>query len=471
MARLNFRVLVLAFMPILLLNAAVIPSAAVEDTRPTATTTSTTLSLVAFEVDETTSQLMAGAKDFAREMGIDPDKAELNLTVIIVGENLDSTEKGTLAYVYTQIPELRANAIPASELSFEDVDNTTRLFIIAKLPLERIITDGSSKTGAASKSLGEIDPKARLIILAGGPSQNTLASRFIEEGRLGVDQKEVLNQLVSMNGSTGDGARLIIISDKRGFANLPRKAAEYSPLARFFAVEWIPLIASLFGAAFVVLISVLKAYVEALILDRGKKGRKIQRNTLKIFRIKVREVLAILAAASVLGAAMSWTYAGPSASFIWLFLLNLVLCLIAGLSHEFIHWLMGRLLKVETEYHFWISGSMATILSAFLGNSFGLQGFLIDEIDESVAKWKVGLIKLASPIFSAAVMISSGLINLFLPHVVFQMTYSIAGILAMADILPVKPMDGYDVRRWSLPVWLLAFLFISASFIIVNFLL
>jgi hypothetical protein len=421
--------------------------------------------------EQAMQQLQAEVEAVGQELGVDINNIDINQTVVILGENLDSSEKTALAYGRTQTPELFANTIPATQVSFEDVDNSTRLFLIAGRPLKKVTQENSDKSSTAAKTLSVIDTSGRLIMLIGGPSQNRITGEFSDRGLLSENRKEVMNQLVATEGRTSDGTRVIVISDKRGFANIARAAATYSPLAKVAPVEWVPLIASFLGALFTILLSIIKAYVENRILEHGKKGKVVHKKTFKLARLKVREVFAILGAAFVLGAAMSWTYAGPSWKFAWLMVLNTVICVVAGLSHEVIHWLAGRLLKVETEYRFWWSGSIATLVTAFLGNSFGLQGFLVEEVEENVAKWKLGLIKLASPVFSSLVMIIAAAINFFIPHVLFQMTYSIAGIIAMAEILPVKPMDGYDVRKWNIFIWLAAFAFISVSFIIVSFVL
>lgn len=446
-------------------------SFAVEDTKPTTASTTTTLGLVTFEVRENERDIISEAKDALMGLGINPDAYDLNDTVIVVGEGMDSSLKGALSYAYTRYPGLIARSIPASGLSFEEAENSTNLFITAGLPVEKSLSESSTKTGGTEKARVQIQPSERLVVLIGGPSQNRLTGEFLEKGLVGNEPAEFSSQMLAFGGNTSDGAAVVIFSDRRGVANLARKAAAYSPLSRFLPLEWVPLAASLLGAVFVIAISLAKACLESFIIARGKKGRRVSKNAMKVFRVKVCEVASVFAAALVLGLALSWTYAGPTMGFLPLLILNLSLCLTAGLSHEATHWLMGRLLKVETEYRFWLSGSIATVASALLGNSFGLQGFLVDEIGEDVPRWKVGLMKLAPPLLSAAVMTIAGVLNYLNPHVVFQMAYSIAGINATADIMPFKPMDGYDVRRWSIPVWLGAFIVITVSFLAVNFVL
>ena len=321
------------------------------------------------------------------------------------------------------------------------------------------------------KQLGAINPSERLIVLVGGPSQNRITKAFEEAGRIGNTSIELMNQMIALSGVTSDGARILVISDKRGFGNLERKAAEYSPLAACMPLQWVPIVASIIGAVFVSLVNIVKAYVEMVIASIGKKKYTINKNARKVGGLKIREVLAVIGASFVLGAAISWTFAGPTVDFIWLLLLNTSICLVGGMSHEVIHWLMSRLLKIETEYRFWWSGSITTLITAFLGNSFGLQGFLVEEVDENTPRWKTGLMKLSSPVFSTGITIIFAGLNFFLPNVVFQMVFSIASVLAMVEVLPFQPMDGYDIRKWNILIWLTAFAITGLTFVTVNFII
>lgn len=446
------------------------PTFAVDAPRSTTTTLTAYAveSINATQFDETAT---AEIEATAREFGIDINSVDINLTVIIVGENLDAPEKAAFAYAKTRYPEFFANTVSASEISFTDVENSTRLFIIAGRPLKKITVESSDKSSTASKDLTMVDTSGRLIVLLGGPAQNTITSRLLEMGMLNTEKREMLNQMVVADGKTGEGIKVVVISDKRGFANLERKAASYSPLVFCLPLQWIPIAASIIGAVLMSILNLLKGYIESIILDLGKKGYGIHEKTLKIFGVKVREVLAVIAASIVLGLAVSWTFAGPTVGFIGLLLLNTLLCFVGGISHEVIHWAMAKILKIKTEYRFWLSGSIMTVITSFLGNSFGLQGFLIEEVEKDAPRWKTGLMKLSSPVFSTIVMVIFAATNFFLPHVVFQMVYSIAGMLAMVEILPFQPMDGYEIRKWNILIWLIAFIFILVSFIATNFII
>jgi L-asparagine transporter-like permease len=97
-----------------------------------------------------------------------------------------------------------------------------------------------------------------------------------------------------------------------------------------------------------------------------------------------------------------------------------------------------------------------------------VQGFLLDEVPGGTPKWKIGLMKITAPLFSISVLYVSGVLNYFNPNVVFQMVCSISGMVAMADMIPFKPMDGYDIRKWNFLIWLAAFVFIGVSFTLIS---
>jgi hypothetical protein len=373
-----------------------------------------------------------------RELGVDLSALDAKSAFIVVGEGLTAPEKASLALSKTNSPKLFANSRSASDTS-----------------------------------IAEVEKSNKLVILIGGPSQNSITQKFYDQELFNKKRHEFLNQIVVATGKSKAGAKLLVVSDKRGYSNIARKAASYSPLSLCIPLSWVPVVASMIGAFLTSVVHTLwslgQTYFESVLSDRKKSKMKITHTQFQVAGVKAREVLAVIASSFILGAAIAWTYAGPSWEFLGLLFLNVFICLVGGFSHEVIHWTMGRMLKIETEYHFWLSGALTTLFSAFLGNAFGLQGFLLDEVKEGTPKWKLGLMKLASPVFSCFVMIVFAAVNFFLPNTVFQMVYSVAGVLAMAEILPFKPMDGHDVRKWNILIWLIAFGFISASFLLVNF--
>jgi hypothetical protein len=390
-------------------------------------------------VDKGSAQsLLNESHAIGREIGVDFEKLDEKSVVVVVGETLNGPERAALTVLDTQYPDIMGQRISASKTTLSDLE----------------------KGG-------------KLVILIGGISQNSVTAQLSERNMLSSKSHEFLNQLSISTAKGKSGTKYLVLSDKRGFVNLPRKAASYSPLAICLPLSLVPIVASAIGAVLTSLahplFNLLQSFMENVISSRKKAKSRITHTRWKLLGIKAREVISITAAALVLGIAISWTYAGPTSQFLYLMVLNTVICLLAGFSHEAVHWGIGKLVKIDTEYKFWLGGSVLTIFSAFLGNAFGLQGFLIEEEKEGEARWKKGVMKLAPALFTTAVMLAFAFLNFVYPMVVFQMVYSIASVLAMADILPLKPMDGYDVRRWNVIIWLIAFVGISVSFVFANF--
>jgi hypothetical protein len=160
----------------------------------------------------------------------------------------------------------------------------------------------------------------------------------------------------SPGGVPSGPTKFIVLSESKGvekfhvnqtkyvtILNMPekveRKAQKYSPLFGFIPDNLIPVVASAIGAFFISLlhqfISLGQSYVESTISAKKKKALKIKEHAARVVGIKVREVFSVTAAAFVLGAAISWTYAGPSSDFLWLQVRVHVLVL--RLLHDYSH--------------------------------------------------------------------------------------------------------------------------------------
>jgi len=380
---------------------------------------------------------LAQLKEFEKKAGFEFGKLDKDNCILIVGDNLNAPQRAILELIKYNFPEIANTSISASKVEYGSIQNT-----------------GKNKT----------------ILLIGGPSQNRISDELQNSGLIN-ETMEFPNGIVGAFGSTGNGAIIAVIADKRGFSNLGRKAAESSPLALIMPIAFVPIAASFIGAILLPIFNIIRAAFEFAALDLGRKEKKIGESRFILFGYNIFEIGTFIGASVVLGAALTFTFTGFSAKFFGLLPMNSFICFFAGLAHELVHLVFSRIFRIKIEYHFWPWGSFTTIVTAFLGNSFGIQGFLLEEIPEEVAKWKVLLMKTSAPLFSAAIMIVFAFLNFMSPSVFFQMVFSISSLWAMAEILPIKPLDGYDIKNLNFLAWLACFLFISVSFVFVNFFL
>ena len=400
------------------------------------------------------------ADDFSIPFQVSLESVPDSFTVdmyVVYGENIDSFER-------MMIDSFTAN--PPSLKSVTATVNGRNITKDVKINVKQV----SEK----DTSLEKLQKDARLLILVGGPAHNNITREVYESGCVTNESSRFAGQLIVGSGKLASGTSVMVLrhnvrNEPAPGESLKREAVKYSPLRPYIADEYIPIVATGIGMFLMSIANLAKAMFESLSGEIGKKGFSYGHKGRRIYGVSVRETFALIGAAFVLGFAVTWTFAGPTQKFFDLFLLNSAICVVAGLSHDLVHRVLGRLLKIRVEYRFWYAGSAITILTAFLGNSFGMQGFLLEKPDEEISKWKYGIMKLAAPIFSIAIAGIFASLYLNKPSIFYQMIYTTASILAMAEIMPVKGLDGYDIREWNRWIYTASFLAISVIFFAINF--
>jgi hypothetical protein len=305
------------------------------------------------------------------------------------------------------------------------------------------------------------------FMVIGGEKNNKIAKYLIEQGYVNDSGKNaVFNQLKgAIPNSTG-----FVIIDYDSPMKLERKAVETSPLAKYIDEAYIPAASTGIGILLFALTQIIKTVVEFKALHFGRRRERLYTNQFKILGIRVVEVASVVGASTVLGLGVTWTLLGRDIQ-LPILLRNIGICLFAALSHEVSHRVVGRMFKIHIEYHFWPAGSFITLLTGFLGNSFGIQGFLMEEIKGEVAAWKKGLTKLAAPVFSTCIMIFFAYLNYRNPSELFQTIYTTASLWAIAEILPFEHLDGHEINQWSKLAWKISFLFVGGSYVFITFIL
>jgi hypothetical protein len=400
------------------------------------------------------------ADDFSIPFQVSIDSVPDTFTVdmyVVYGENVDSFERIMIDSFTANPPTLK------SVTAIVNGVNTTK---DVKINVKQL----SEK----DTNLEELQKEALLLILVGGPSHNNITREVYEGEYITNESSRFTDQLIVGSGKLPGGTSVMVLrhnvrNEPAGGERLEREAVKYSPLTPYIAEEYVPIVATGIGMFLMSIVNLAKAMFESMTGEIGKKRFSYGHKGKRIFGISIREALALIGAALVLGFAVTWTFAGPTQKFFDLFFLNSAICLVAGLSHDLVHRILGRLFNIRVEYRFWYVGSFITILTAFLGNSFGMQGFLLEKPDEQISKWKYGIMKLAAPLFSISIAGLFASLYLNDPSVLYQMIYTTASILALAEIMPVKGLDGYDIKEWNRWIHSACFMAISAIFFAINF--
>jgi hypothetical protein len=309
-----------------------------------------------------------------------------------------------------------------------------------------------------------------LVVLIGGPEQNSASSYVKEKGYLN-ESMDLYGEVTIESGKAG-GVVYVMASDKRGYTRmLERQSVQSSPLAAFMEPQYVPVAATIITLILLALVNVARTVFEFKALNIGRKGKELGEKAIRVMGIDLAEIGAIFGASFVLGLSISWQYFGNARDFAFWVAINTIICLVGAILHELTHRIFAHLFGIKIEYRFWPEGSVLTLVSSYLGNAFSIQAFLLEEIPEDIAKWKVGVMKLAAPMMSAIVMVSFAMLNQADPNPVYQVIYSTSALWAMAEMLPFSGLDGHDIKEWSHLVWFVSFLLIGAAYCIVTFLL
>lgn len=333
------------------------------------------------------------------------------------------------------------------------------------------------------------------VVFVGGPSQNKLMRKAVEEGLLG-DETESVGLLRVQKGKTSTGNKIVVVSTSKGYDNMARKGAEASPLAKIMPPEAVPVAAVSISALLMMLLNAIFPFLQAVFekkaqeigdsrlsdkketAPKGKKTAKaVAPQPLAFFGIKVREVLAIILSSAVLAAAITYTFTGPSPlDFALLFLLNIFICGLTQIAHDLLQYGLAAIEGVECEYVFWKAGAAVTLFSSLLGNPFGLSGFLHKEDPK---KQDEATLKDRKRIEAAAAIIPGMLfffwafffaaINFLVPLVLLQMVFTVLAFVAFLDFIPIRPLDGAAIWNWNKLAWIVLFVPAVIAYALITF--
>ncbi len=369
------------------------------------------------------------------------------------------------------LPE-SANNLSANE-RLEYVGNRT-LIIIGKDAdlIERSAIEIIKASNPWLANANQTDEPANIsgyiaVILVGGPEHNSMTKNALPTMNTTMDIGYGIDLYYGRMNSTV----VVALSDEQGFqksGGLDGGLA-YSPLVGLVPAGMEPAAATTLSLILLAIMNILRTVFEFKSLDYGRKGKKVGEGARMIMGVNISEMGALIAASTVLGISISWQFFGPTMDFLNFIAINSAICLMAALIHEITHRTVGKRFGIKVEYRFWKAGSSLTLLSSYLGNAFSIQGFILEEIEEGTEKWKVGIMKLSAPIVSALCMIGFAILFIYFQNPLLKTAYLTSSLWAMAEILPLKSLDGADIKKWNPWVWLGAFLFIGISYTLVVF--
>lgn len=317
-----------------------------------------------------------------------------------------------------------------------------------------------------------------LLVLLGTEKTNSYTSNLISSGLFKETNSMVSPALFLRFGTHATTSQeILIVSTISEKENRENYASEKSPLSGFINKEYIPAIATATSVIFLYIWSIIGNTISEFIFDfisehiterKIKKLRKYAGKThLSNKRKMLHESMALVLAVIVFSLAMSWTWSSDNTEFISLIFVNLFIIALVFMIREGLRLFLSRKYTINTSHVFWPFGSILTLGSTALGNTFSLASFtmLADEKDQKLYG------KMYYRIFKVLYLICliCFVLNFFYPSVFLQMTYVFIIMSLFIDMTPVEPMDGKDVKLWNKAKWTGFYIIVIVSYLIMNF--
>lgn len=308
----------------------------------------------------------------------------------------------------------------------------------------------------------------RVLMLIGGPSQNGISGELLDSQPGYREENLAFGRVLFLD--SGDA---IIFSDDEGFSVL-RRRTENSPLSGLVAPEFIPAVASGVGFSLIVLWKLLlglstkvaKFKLVSLVMNRIRK-KEIKQEFLglhlKGVRIKAREWTAVMISALVFAVSLSYMYLSPGAGVFAFFLITILVNFIVYSIRHSLRIVLDRVYDHHTEYYIWLWGAIITALTGWLGNTFGMAGYVQSEKDTEHEGKMSFIINLVTFLFFAVFFVWNSLA----PSVIAQMAMLLALAITYIQMLPMNPFSGKRIYAWHRGLWFASFIPLTAIYIMI----
>jgi len=315
------------------------------------------------------------------------------------------------------------------------------------------------------------------LIFLGGSQTNDIVNSLDDENDIEVTTiYSYTSFLISVATIPSMEAEVLILSSTLEETMLTNKAPERSILSQIMDKRLIPIVATITSISILQLINVFGTTVSEFFFDftseklgtrkKEKHQTKKERSKKRSIRI-IKEITSILLASIIFALALSWSWTDDLSNILHLFIINFLVIGLFYLIRESLRLHYSKKYQLRTEHVFWPLGSVLTVGSTILGNTFSLTSYTYLENEESEQRYS----KMYYTIFKILfiVTICSFFINIFFPATALQMFYVFTIMSLFIDMTPIKPLDGYEVKQWNKRKWLLLYILVFISYFIIMF--
>lgn len=187
-----------------------------------------------------------------------------------------------------------------------------------------------------------------------------------------------------------------------------------------------------------------------------------------------KEVKDLLIAWLMISVAFAILFSGGAAlfaslnfSFVIVFIISAFTVGISFLLHELMHKYVAQKYKLWAEFRAFYNFLFLAILFSFFGFIIAAPGAVM--IRGFLSREKNGKISLAGPLtnivlaiifFMFFIFYKEGILGLF-----FNYGLTINSLLALFNLIPLPPFDGYKVRQWNMGIYIICIIFALLLFL------
>ncbi len=184
-------------------------------------------------------------------------------------------------------------------------------------------------------------------------------------------------------------------------------------------------------------------------------------------RLSGKEFLAVIMASILFAFAITWSWVPNLDEFLGFFAIVLVISFMLFFIRESIRRMLCKKNKVCSTFYLWPVGAVMMLGSTFIGNTFSMAANHI--YDESADIKRYGRVSFLVSGFLFLVVLLGLAVNMVVPSALIQIVVITVVLNLFIDLFPLRPMDGYEIWHWNKPVYVILYILVIATYILVYF--